>query len=79
PLLHRRTIGCRPNFPRTWNSATLEGVRMGPGRLSLTYRPGAVQARWDGPWAVTLSGERSSVRLEPSVPGILALAGAAPT
>jgi glycogen debranching enzyme len=78
PMLHRGTVRCRPNFPRTWHSACLRGVRLGPGSLDLAWVPGAVTARWSGPGILTLEGEQGSVQLAPGVPTALVVSPLAP-
>ncbi|MCI4322020.1 MAG: hypothetical protein L3K18_03290 [Thermoplasmata archaeon] len=73
PALRSRTLSCRPRFPASWSSASLTGIRLGGGRLDLGWRPGAVTARWAGPWPLMLAGERGSVQLDPDAERTLAV------
>jgi hypothetical protein len=71
PRMDRATVRCRPSFPSKWRSASLTGIRLGAGRLDLSWKPGIVTARWDGPGPVVLAGDHASVHLEPGEPGTL--------
>jgi hypothetical protein len=71
PRLDRATIRCSPKFPSHWRSASLTGIRLGPGRLDLSWKPGTLTARWDGPFPVVLAGDHASVHLDPGEPASL--------
>jgi amylo-alpha-1,6-glucosidase len=75
PRLARRTIRCQPQFPAHWTSASLTGIRLGPGTLDLTWKSGTLSARWTGPWPVVLVGEHASVHLDPGTTATLAVPG----
>jgi hypothetical protein len=69
----------RPSFPPGWSSATLDRLRIGPGRARIAWRPSRMQVRWTGPSPLTIStsaGESHvapassvDIELEPSGPG----------
>ncbi|MCI4325569.1 MAG: hypothetical protein L3K00_06790 [Thermoplasmata archaeon] len=73
PRLVDRTVRCQPNFPAGWTSASLTGLRLGPGRLDLAWTPSALTATWQGPWPLQLANDRTSVLLRPGTPGTLPL------
>jgi hypothetical protein len=74
PRMVERTIRCQPNFPAAWRSASLAGLRLGPGRLDLDWNSGILTARWNGPWPVTLSSDHASIELRPGASGTLVVA-----
>jgi hypothetical protein len=78
PHLDARTIECRPRFPAAWRSASLQGVRLGPGTLDLAWVPGSVEARWLGPWSVHLAGDRGTITLAPGTSATLPVPSASP-
>lgn len=55
----------RPGFPPSWRSASLDGLRLGDGRVSLRFRDGELEVGWTGPRPLELVGRRDRA----SVPG----------
>jgi len=39
----------RPSFPAGWRSASLDGLRLGPGRVALRYEAPELIVQWSGP------------------------------
>ncbi|MCI4326670.1 MAG: hypothetical protein L3K16_03420 [Thermoplasmata archaeon] len=78
PMLHQGTVRCQPNFPASWHSASLRGIRLGPGSLDLGWVPGVVTGQWTGPGSLTLEGEHGSVQLAPGVPTALVVSRVTP-
>ncbi len=58
-------LGVRPQFPPEWPSASLAGLRVGPGRVTLEWTPGALEAAWTGPGPLEVSGPGGPFRLAP--------------
>ncbi len=71
PNAARNEVRIAPRFPAHWTEASLEGLRIGDGRLSLKWQPGRIQALWEGSTPLSLLGENSAVTLHPSVAGEL--------
>ncbi|MCI4349979.1 MAG: hypothetical protein L3K15_00460 [Thermoplasmata archaeon] len=61
-LLGRR-ITAAPRFPATWNSAKLNGLRIGGGHLDLDWRPGQLAAIWSGTDPIDLVTSSGITRL----------------
>ncbi len=48
-----------PRFPAAWKAASLEGLRIGSGRVTLEYGSGRTRVHWDGPRPLEVEGPRS--------------------
>ncbi|MFY9716558.1 MAG: amylo-alpha-1,6-glucosidase [Thermoplasmata archaeon] len=59
----------RPCFPSAWRSASLDGVRVGAGRVSLRWETPLLNVLWSGPGVLTatVGGEERSVPAGASV------------
>ncbi len=58
-------LGVCPQFPAEWPSASLAGLRVGPGRVTLEWTPGSLDVAWSGPGPLEVSGHVGTVRLAP--------------
>ena len=47
-------LGIRPSFPASWTSAAIERLRIGPGRVTIRFTPGALEVDWSGPDDLTV-------------------------
>jgi len=66
PDARARCLDVRPCFPAGWRSAALDGVRLGPGRVSLRWAAPVVTVGWSGPGDLTV---RVGGRVSPLAPG----------
>ena len=53
-----------PKFPAGWATASVRGVRIGAGRVDLTWTPGSLQVHWDGPAPLAVEAGTARVRVE---------------
>lgn len=58
-----------PSFPASWTSATLEGLRVGAGRVRIDWSPGELRVDWSGPGSLSLGAAGREHRLEPGGTG----------
>ncbi len=58
-----------PSFPASWTSATLEGLRVGAGRVRIDWSPGELRVDWSGPGPLSLGAAGREHRLEPGGTG----------
>ncbi|MCI4357605.1 MAG: hypothetical protein L3J95_04465 [Thermoplasmata archaeon] len=65
PHLTVGSVDVRPRFPDAWHSASLSGLTLGRGSLSLSWSPGRLEATWSGPDPLSLTGALGRWRLEP--------------
>ncbi len=66
-------LSVRPRFPSDWNEASLEGLRVGSGRLDLFWKPAELTANWHGSSSVNIRGPEGSLRLANGEHGTLEL------
>ena len=65
-------LGVRPRFPSEWSSASIDGLRVGPGRVSVDWTPNGIDVSWSGPGPLDVTGPSDSVRVAPDGRGRLA-------
>ncbi len=63
-----------PHRPPDWPEMSLQGLRVGAGRLDLRAAPGRLEAHWSGPGPLVLAGPDRSTRLDAGESGGLELA-----
>ncbi|MFG1530704.1 MAG: hypothetical protein AAFA34_05465, partial [Thermoplasmata archaeon] len=75
--LRREGVGPRlaiePSFPADWRSASLEGLRVGAGRVRIDWSPGEIRVDWSGPGTLTIASSDREQRVEPGGNGRLAV------
>ena len=60
-----RRLSVRPVFPIEWRSAAIDGLRLGPGTVSLDWSPERLRARWLGDGNLTVETGTDRVEIGP--------------
>ncbi len=68
----RRSLGVNPQFPTGWTAASIDGLRVGPGRVAIGWTPGSIDVTWSGPADLAVSGPSRTLRVGPGGHGTLA-------
>ena len=58
-------LAVRPMFPASWHSASVENLRVGPGRVALDWTPERLRVRWSGPGTLSIDGGAGVVEVAP--------------
>lgn len=61
----RRRLELRPRFPVGWSAASIEGLRLGPGVVTLRYHAPTISVEWSGPGALELAAPGGIVTVAP--------------
>ncbi len=58
-------LAIEPGFPSGWRTASLTGLRVGPGTADLAFEEGAVAVRWRGPRPLEVVGRHARCVVDP--------------
>ncbi len=67
-------LSVRPAFPPSWQTATIDRLRIGGGLARLRFDRGQVEVRWSGPGSLRLDGPRATVAIPSGGTGSLPVA-----